>query len=641
MKLAKVVIFNILINLLFINSILAYEVSEEELDYWIKEITDSPTTKINSGLWETKEAQSNNCYVRVFEFPLEEIKKLADDGSVKAQYLLGLWFYSFDGRRSDYDLAAKYFQKASENGNKKAKFYLSQMVVRDLTSINLFTDSSKYIKECADKGSIKALTTLADSCFYYKDNDPQKEKEAMDYYLKAAEKNDSGAMLSLYILYKTSKNIAEAGKWLKKAVANNYLTAMRVAFYKYTDNQDLLNDPQERENAFELGKKLCASRQIIPALLFFKKGFVDKNEDLLHKAFELSEIFDKTDKNNTKFLKHQLALSILKVSEDFENALLLHKQETERQSGLTKDIMNLIDLQLEKDFKNLPLAISKIMKNIDEKQISQLDYSVFDLLLSSINNYYVYLCEAPYTLFDYRVITSNYKKSALYLPFLKKKDHRKIKNELLDKGSLIRASLNNLDRFEVKRVKLQPVFKPKKEILDKLIEIRNSDYNCLKYWYKNTYPFVFARKEWENKLSKCLKNIQSKKIIPESKIKDFIKVYKDFVAISDELAQYYMGALVSDNSECLLVYLEDKIYNFAQIDKRKKVFYDYDGLRNEIVEIAKLVADFKFSFYDEVNSKIQSKFDDILSILKKILTDEEYSNMIEKSKNIKEIILSD
>jgi len=76
-----------------------------------------------AGMDEGVEAYTTGDYAKA----LAEFQKLADQGNVEGQYLVGFLYHNGFGVKRDQNEALKWFQKAAQQGDARAQYYVGIM----------------------------------------------------------------------------------------------------------------------------------------------------------------------------------------------------------------------------------------------------------------------------------------------------------------------------------------------------------------------------------------------------------------------------------------------------------------------------------------------------------------------------------
>ena len=151
---------------------------------------------------------------------LEEIRKKAEGGDARSQWLLGSRYQVGEGVEKDAVQAVKWFRMAAEQGEANAQFSMGVMysggegVKKDLA------EAAKWYRKAAEQGVAKAQFNLG--LLYLNGEGVKKDlAEAAKWYRKAAEQGVAKAQYNLGLMYYkgegVKKDLAEAAKWVRKA----------------------------------------------------------------------------------------------------------------------------------------------------------------------------------------------------------------------------------------------------------------------------------------------------------------------------------------------------------------------------------------------------------------------------------------
>lgn len=148
--------------------------------------------------------------------------RAADAGNEYAQHNVGMMFETGQGTPVSYVDAVKWYRKSAQQGNAKSAYFLGKMF-EDGRGVQADIDlAATYYRRAADGGVAAAQTRMGD--FYYdgKGGLPQKYEEALQWYRKAAERNDVTAAILLARMYDagvgTNKDPVEASKWSRASM---------------------------------------------------------------------------------------------------------------------------------------------------------------------------------------------------------------------------------------------------------------------------------------------------------------------------------------------------------------------------------------------------------------------------------------
>ena len=153
-------------------------------------------------------------------------KKAAEKGSVKAPLVLGyIYLYGKDEIKSSPPEAVKMFRKAAEKGNAEAMAVLGHCYIFGFGVKADKAEGLKLLQNAAEKGEAGAMLFLAKLSF-----DAGKEKESFEWCKKAADLGNTKAMVELarYYLFGIGVKVdkAEGMKLLHKAAEKDETGAM-------------------------------------------------------------------------------------------------------------------------------------------------------------------------------------------------------------------------------------------------------------------------------------------------------------------------------------------------------------------------------------------------------------------------------
>lgn len=155
---------------------------------------------------------------------IKTARKLAEDGDVCTQLMLGVFYARASNARQDLSEAVKWLGMAADNGIGQAAMLNGEIYGKGGPGLEPdFAEAVKWYEKAVELGNNKdAAMTLAG---YYADGGPGMEPdfaEAVKWYEKAAGLGDGNAAMSLAEQYRLGghgmePDLAEAAKWYKKA----------------------------------------------------------------------------------------------------------------------------------------------------------------------------------------------------------------------------------------------------------------------------------------------------------------------------------------------------------------------------------------------------------------------------------------
>lgn len=135
------------------------------------------------------------------------LRSLAEEGNSKAQLLLGMLLNEGIGIEQDFAQGMSFIKQAATQGLMTAKVELAK---RNLNPAQEDIDL-QLLEQIAETGDVFAHLYLGFLYSTRMSDDPEDEKKAFDWFLKAAEAGDSFAMSQVAELYYTGVGIAADG----------------------------------------------------------------------------------------------------------------------------------------------------------------------------------------------------------------------------------------------------------------------------------------------------------------------------------------------------------------------------------------------------------------------------------------------
>jgi TPR repeat protein len=173
------------------------------------------------------------------------LHEAADEGSMKAYYGLSVMYHDGTTITPNTELGMSWLIKAAEAGeprgqNQLASLYKNGIFVEENTNKALY-----WYKEAIKNNSNNARYNLANIYLDGLNNTPQKIKEAITIYLKAAEQGDDDSKVALGNIYLSDKYGLKDGKealyWLNAAASNGntYGQTGLASCYRYGIGTDI------------------------------------------------------------------------------------------------------------------------------------------------------------------------------------------------------------------------------------------------------------------------------------------------------------------------------------------------------------------------------------------------------------------
>ena len=169
---------------------------------------------------------------------MENLKKLAEEGSVYAQYHLAFKYYS--GRKIDPDVhqAFQWMQKAAEQAYAPAQFMLAVMYYKGDGVDRDVYQAFQWYERSAEQGYVPAQANLA-RMYEEGDGVDRDVYQAFQWMQKAAEQGYVPAQANLARMYEEGEgvdpDVHQAFQWVQKAAEQAYAPAqfmLAVMYYK-------------------------------------------------------------------------------------------------------------------------------------------------------------------------------------------------------------------------------------------------------------------------------------------------------------------------------------------------------------------------------------------------------------------------
>jgi TPR repeat protein len=163
---------------------------------------------------------------------------LAEQGSAKAQYLLGLMYVEGQGVPQDDGEAVKWLRLAADQGHANAQYNLGIMYEKGRGVPQEGGEAVKWLRLAANQGHANAQYNLG---FMYERGRgvPQDDGEAVKWLRLAADQGHAKAQYNLGIMYEKGRGVkqddGEAVKWSRKAANQGFplaQTALGLFFAK-------------------------------------------------------------------------------------------------------------------------------------------------------------------------------------------------------------------------------------------------------------------------------------------------------------------------------------------------------------------------------------------------------------------------
>lgn len=155
--------------------------------------------------------------------------ELACNGSVAAQYALGLKYYRSEGVKYSGEETFKWIKAAAQGGLVEAHYRLGELYERGVGVKRNFSKALKCYEQAASNGYQDAQHYLS-ACYFrigeaYRTGNGvlENHEKALNYFKKSAMRGNDGAMYEIgCIFYRELNDIDKAFEWFEKAADNHH-----------------------------------------------------------------------------------------------------------------------------------------------------------------------------------------------------------------------------------------------------------------------------------------------------------------------------------------------------------------------------------------------------------------------------------
>ena len=177
-----------------------------------------------------------------FAMALRELRPLAEQGNVHAQYTLALIYKDGTGVAQDHAEALRWFRKAAEQGYADAQNALGVVYALGAWGVPQdFVESVEWHMRAATQGHAGAQVSLG-ARFEHGDGVPRDYAVAVLWYRLAAEQGGAEAQTYLGSMYQQGKgvpqDIGEAANWYRKAAEQGWAKAQGLTGWMYAVVED-------------------------------------------------------------------------------------------------------------------------------------------------------------------------------------------------------------------------------------------------------------------------------------------------------------------------------------------------------------------------------------------------------------------
>ena len=118
---------------------------------------------------------------------MENLRRLAEQGDILAQYNLALMYYEDKGVEQNFEEAFQWIKKAANQGYAKAQYNLALMYYEGEGVEQNFEEAFQWIKKAAEQGYVPAQSQLA--LMYYEDKGVEQNFEEAFQWIKKSGKS--------------------------------------------------------------------------------------------------------------------------------------------------------------------------------------------------------------------------------------------------------------------------------------------------------------------------------------------------------------------------------------------------------------------------------------------------------------------
>ena len=223
---------------------------------------------------------------------LREWQPLAEQGSAKAQFNLGVMYDEGQGVQQDYEAAAKWYKLAAEQGVAKAQFNLGVMYDEGQGVQQDYEVAAKWYRLAAEQWNTKAQFNLG--MMHDEGRGVQQDYEAAaKWYRLAAEQGHVEAQFNLAVVYDEGQGVQQdyeaAVKWYKLAAEQGFADAQYGLGEMYKYGLVVPHDYEAAEKWFRLAAEqgLAKAQYILGRMYRYGRG-VPQNYETAEKWFRLA-----------------------------------------------------------------------------------------------------------------------------------------------------------------------------------------------------------------------------------------------------------------------------------------------------------------------------------------------------------------
>ena len=225
---------------------------------------------------------------------LEGVRYLAEQGNMKAQYILGLMYNLGEGVKKDNKEAVRWYRKAAEQGHADAQYNLGAAYGNGEGVEQDYREAARWYRKSAEQGHADAQFNLG-VAYNKGEGVKQDDRESARWWRKSAEQGFTKAQYNLCIMYSLGKGVIqdlrEAYIWysMGNISGNEDVTEslQKVSWHEYLTSSEIKSAKQEAkrrlaaiDNRAEQNNQPSASIGKVPA------AKPPQNSNVAEKVFE-------------------------------------------------------------------------------------------------------------------------------------------------------------------------------------------------------------------------------------------------------------------------------------------------------------------------------------------------------------------
>lgn len=163
-------------------------------------------------------------------------RKAAEQGDANSQLIVGLRYAMGIGVSRDDMEALNWYRKSAAQGNAQAQYHLGGMYDSGRGVTKDDAEAARWYRKAAEQGNAKAQASLG-GMFLIGRGVPKDDVEAVNWFRKAADQGDAGGQGGLGHMYSTARGVpkdeAEAASWFRKSAEQGNVQSQAILGYIY------------------------------------------------------------------------------------------------------------------------------------------------------------------------------------------------------------------------------------------------------------------------------------------------------------------------------------------------------------------------------------------------------------------------